>query len=199
MEKTSRFKPIFTLGNYRSYGQAAFPDTLALSVADAALGLIGAGKPMCIDPADPDAMIYADGQFFYGFLNKPVGDTTNYAVGSCNAYVNNTRNSLPDGRNLTPEAPGRQVGITNLGIMSLIETEGIGDAGPDTFVATTGVGAIANTDAAGTQVGFANGSWIKLAVGGWCWGHIMASDLTPENDGEVRISIMLVSPYVVTA
>lgn len=195
MERTSRFKSVFSTGKVRSYGEAKFPVTLALSIADADKGLIGTGKPMMLVADNHEEMAYADGQFFQGFLNKPVGDDT-LAIPSCNAYVNNTRNSLPAGRNLTPEARGRFVGLAHYPILTILEFEGKGAAGIGTFVATTGTGAIADTDVNGTQLALVNGSWIKAAAGAWIWAHLMIADLTPENAGEVRIRIKMVSPYI---
>lgn len=192
VEKTSRFLPKFTRGRIATYGEAEFPVTLDLSVADADVGTIGAGKPMALKTDDHDEMIYATGQSFLGFLNQPV---SNLGVGSDSAFINNMRNDVSLGRNQIPMTRGRQIGITCFDPLSIIEFEGVGAAGFDTFVATSGTGLLASTDAAGVELALLNGSWVKAATTNWVFAFMMISDLTPLNAGELRIRIQLVSPY----
>lgn len=190
----SRFR--WVSGLYHHLGHLVFPASLKLNDADDLTGIQLPGKPMMYEDGETYKMDYAGGtdgtKPFVGLLWNSVDayGTTSDAAFKKRA-IGDIDIPLKRGQAVTLRVP--QVGAE-------CEFEGIGAATVDTLVATaTTPGFLANTDVTGTRLALIEGCFIKAQTGDVVVAELLRADLTPENAGELRISVRFVSPYIMPA
>lgn len=185
---SSRFK--WVNGEFYHLGHLTFPTSLDLSDADADAGTVKRGKLMSFADNSVENMAYAeaDTKKFLGFLTH---DVNRYGTTDAEGFKNFTI-----GKQDLPLSRGSQITLRVPIPGAIVELEGLGAAGYDQLVVTSGTGAISTGTALQTELGVIKGGVRIAQAGDFIIGHLLQANGTPENSGEVRIRFQICSPYV---
>ena len=136
------------------------------------------------------AMAYAEADtfMFLGFLTHEVNlSGTTDAAGFKAFTIGQQDLALSRGSQVTLRVP-----IPG----ALVELEGVGAAGYDQLVVTSGTGALSTSTGLGTPLGAIKGGIRAAQAGDFIIGYVRQANQTPENAGELRIRYQTCSPQI---
>lgn len=185
---SSRFK--WVNGEFYHLGHLEFPTTLDLSDADVDTGTVKRGKLMAPANNSVTAMAYAEADtfMFLGFLTHEVN---RYGTTDATGFK-----AFTIGQQDLPLSRGSEVTLRVPIPGALIELEGVGAAGYDQLVVTTGTGALSTSTGLGTPLAATKGGIYAAQAGDFIIGYVRQANMTPENVGEVRIRFQSVAPQI---
>lgn len=142
-------------------------------------------------------------------VDSLTGDDTKQVFASGQGIGHTTQDVTLEGQTSLSEFKNRVIGKRDLPIKigqavtvrqfdpgAELEMEGLGAAGPGNLVATTGTGAISDSTARKTELSAHIGSLRVAQTGELVMYHMEDAGLTPYTEGNVRVRISVVSPYV---